>query len=94
MATISLNWNGETLDRTFIELNQEDEISVAQFFGNLKEVPLLDPLSDLPLGIKVVIYVLSVWINLGVIQNYGILDGTKSNDVQGLSSMKGRRRTV
>ena len=55
MLAIGLKWNGQTLNRTFIEINEENEISLAQFLRNFKEVPLLDSFSDFPLSIKVVI---------------------------------------
>jgi len=61
-------------------------------FGDFEEAPLVDPFSDLPLGIEVVIYVVSLPINLRVIQNIRILEGAKRNDVHGLSGMEGRGR--
>src|SRR5688500_13396045 len=91
MLSISLNWNRQTLDRTFIEINKEDEISFAQFFRNFKELPLLDPFSDLPLSIKIVIYVFSRPINRSFIQNNRILDEAKSDDIHRLSGTEGRR---
>src|SRR5262245_56668391 len=93
MLAISLNWNGQALHRTSIEANKGDEISLAHFFCNLKEVPLLDPFSDLPLSIKVIIYVISCAFNLRIIDNVRILS-TKSDDVHRLSGTKGRRRRV
>jgi hypothetical protein len=46
MLTISFGWNSQTLDGTFVEVNKEDEIRLAQFFGNFEELPLLDPFPD------------------------------------------------
>jgi hypothetical protein len=77
MPTVCLDWNGEALHRTFIDINKEDEISLAHFFCNFKELPLLDPFPDLPLSIKVGIYVFSLPITRCFIQNYGKLETAK-----------------
>jgi len=40
------------LRQSLIETNKEDEISLARFLRNFKELPLLDSFSDFPLSIK------------------------------------------
>ena len=77
MLAISLKWNGQTLNRIFIETNKEYKISLAWFFRNSKELPLLDSFSDFPLGIKVVIYIFG--LPTSFIQNYRKLNKTKTN---------------
>src|SRR5688572_28095075 len=91
MLSISLNWNRQTLDRTFIEINKEDEISFAQFFRNFKELPLLAPFSDLPLSIKIVIYVFSRPINRSFTQNSRMLAEATRGDIHRLCGTEGRR---
>ena len=68
MLTIGVVWNGQTLDRTFVEINKKDEISLAQLFCNFKVAPLLDSFSDLPLSVKVDVYVFLLPISLRLLR--------------------------
>jgi hypothetical protein len=75
-------------------MNKEDEISLAQFFYNLKVVPLLDPFSTFLSASRSSFMYSRSRSTCTSLQNYGELGSAKSNDVNGLSGAKGRRRRV
>src|SRR5688572_25654971 len=93
MLTVGLVWNGQALDRTPIEINKEDEISLAHFVCDFKEPPLLDSFSDLPLSVEGDSHVLSLRLTLRFLHDERKL-GTKRDDVHGLSGAERRRGLV
>src|SRR5690348_2855402 len=92
MIAICREWNDQPLDGILIEINEEDEISLAWLISNFKEAPLLNSLSDLPFRIQIIINVfLLARTNLRSIRNYWRCKMAKSHYVHGLTSLKGER---
>jgi hypothetical protein len=92
MIAIGREWNRKPLDRTFIKIDEEDEIGLTDLVGNFKEVPFLNSFSDLPFSIKIVINIVQLsGANRHRIGNYGREQLAKRDYVHGLPGLEGQR---